>query len=103
MIGYTTLRVAAHELASMAAGGSGNGSGGGGGEDGRWLVEGTPRWLELRHPFGECDGLGCDLSAQVAACLSQVFTLCTLCTLSAPSLRPLHPLHPLYPLSGGTV
>ena len=109
MIGYTTLRVAAHELASMAAGGGGNRSGGGGGADGRWLVEGTPRWLELRHPFGECDGLGCDLSAQVAACLSQVFTLCTLCTLSAPSapsapsLHPLPPLHPLHPFSGATV
>jgi hypothetical protein len=104
MIGYTTLRVAAHEFTGMAAGGSDNGSGGGGG-DGRWLVEGTPRWLELRHPFGECDGLGCDLSAQVAACLSQVCTLCApaLPASPAPSApsRTLytfpHPLHPPAP------
>ena len=68
---------------------------------------------------GECDGLGCDLSAQVAACLSQALTLCTLCTLrtlsapsapSVPSLRPLCTLCALCtlctlctPFSGGTV
>ena len=112
MIGYTTLRVAAHEFASMVAGGGDNGSGSGGG-DGRWLVQGTPRWLELRHPFGECDGLGCDLSAQVAACLSQACTLRTLCTLlalcallppprpPAPSCTLPHP--PLPPLAGRAV
>ena len=44
---------------------------------GEWRQQrrpGRPRWLELRHPFGECDGAdggGCDASAQHAACLAQ--------------------------------